>query len=109
MLYHKLNPEMQRLVDAYATRLASLPWSQRRELLAEATPLFAEDLEPEQAQLAARGFLTAILERWAYPEVNDPDQAALYLSSLSEGDRALAELYLTGGAAARGDDAEPDA
>lgn len=94
MLYDKLNPEMQQMVDAYAAQLGPLDWSRKSDLLAEAAMAFGGDPGSHSAHLAAKGFLSAVLERWASPEVSDPSQACLYLASLDEGHRAMAERYL---------------
>lgn len=94
MLYDKLNHQMRRTVDEYATRLGPLAWNQRSDLLADAAGPFVEDLEPEQARLAAKGFMTAVLERWDDPRVVDPRQACLYMLSLNPRHRAMAAEYL---------------
>ena len=94
MLYEKLNTEMRRTVDQYARRLRPLAWNRRSDLLARASVPFGEGLAPEKAKLAARGFVTAVLERWGSPEVDDPRQACLYLASLSPDHRGMAERYL---------------
>ena len=44
MLYEKLNPEMQRMVDDYARRLKVYDWGRRSELLAEVSLPFGEEL-----------------------------------------------------------------
>lgn len=94
MLYEKLNPEMQGTVDAYVERIGPFDWRRRGELLAEAAAAFGEDLAPEKASLAARGFVTAVIERLGAPAVTDPLQAGLYMSSLDAGHRALVESFL---------------
>jgi hypothetical protein len=94
MLYEKLNPDMQKAVDAYARRLAVFDWGRRSDRLAEASIPFSEGLAADKASLAARGFITAVLERWGSPAVEDPRQAALYLTSLHPGHREAAEEYL---------------
>lgn len=94
MLYEKLNPDMKKAVDAYARRLAVFDWGRRSDRLAEASIPFAEGLATDKAALAARGFITAVLERWGAPEVEDPRQAALYLTSLHPEHREAAEEYL---------------
>lgn len=94
MLYEKLNPDMQKAVDAYARRLAVFDWGRRSDRLAEAAVPFAEGLAGDKATLAARGFITAVLERWGSPAVEDPRQAALYLTSLHPEHREAAEQYL---------------
>lgn len=98
MLYEKLNRDMQKMVDDYAARLVPFAWGRRADLLIEAAHAFGEELGPERASLAARGFLTAVLERWgerpAGDELEDPRQACLYLASLDAGHRAQAERYL---------------
>lgn len=94
MLYEKLNAEMKEMVDRYATRLAPYTWYRRRELLAEAADSFGEDLPEDKARIAAQGFVTAVLERWADAEVTDPVQAEIYRASLNPEHRALAERYL---------------
>lgn len=94
MLYEKLNPVMQEAVDAYARRLAFLDWGRRSDRLAEASVPFTEGLDSDKATLAARGFITAVLERWGPPAVEDPRQAALYLTSLHPEHREAAEEYL---------------
>jgi hypothetical protein len=94
MLYEKLNAEMKDAVDAFTGRLKVLDWSRRSDLLTQAALPFGEDLPPEQAKTAARGFITAVLERLGAPEITDPQQALLYLASLDPGHRALAEAYL---------------
>src|SRR5262245_54956421 len=94
MLYEKLNREMRNTVDAYVGRIGPLGWRRRGELLAEAAATFGEDLAPEKAGLAARGFVTAVIERLGAPEVDDPFQANLYLASLDAAHRTLAERFL---------------
>jgi hypothetical protein len=94
MLYDKLNSQMRKTVDEYATRLGPLAWHRRSDLLADAARPFVEDLEPEMASLAAKGFMTAVLERWDDPRVVDPRQACLYMISLNPHHRAMAAEYL---------------
>ena len=94
MLYEKLNAAMRGTVDAYVERIGPLGWRRRGELLAEAAATFGEDLEPEKAGLAARGFVTAVIERLGAPVVEDPFQANLYLASLDATHRSLAESFL---------------
>ena len=94
MLYDKLNFEMRKTVDEYAARLGPLAWNRRSDLLAGAALPFAEDLEPELARLAAKGFMTAVLERWDDPIVVDPRQACLYMLSLNPTHHAMAAEYL---------------
>ncbi len=94
MLYDKLSPQMRQTVDAYVNRLGPLAWNLRSDLLASAAGPFVEDLAPEQAQLAAKGFMTAVLERWDDTRVVDPRQACLYMISLNPRHRALAAEYL---------------
>jgi hypothetical protein len=99
MLYEKLNANMKEMVDGYAGRLRMLSWNRRSDLLVEAARSFGEDLPPDKAPTAARGFITAVLERLE-PEalepqpVNDPFQASLYLASLDPDHRQAAEDYL---------------
>jgi hypothetical protein len=94
MLYERLNPEMQRTVDSYVARLEALDWRRRANLLTDAAPAFGEDLPEEKAQIAARGFITAVLEKLDEDEVTDPRQALLYLASLHAEHRAMAERFL---------------
>jgi hypothetical protein len=105
MLYEKLNAEMQQTVDAWVARLKVLDWGRRSSLLTESAISFAEDMPPEKSNLAARGFITAVLERLCASEdghrggsgagaVTDTRQALLYLASLDTGHRALAKAYL---------------
>jgi hypothetical protein len=94
MLYDKLNPEMRRAVDEYAVRLGPLAWNRRSDLLVDAARPFVEDLAPEHASIAAKGFVTAVLERWDDPIVADPRQAHLYSLSLNPRHRAMAAEYL---------------
>lgn len=101
MLYDKLNPEMRRTVDEYAVRLGPLAWKRRSDLLVDAARPFVEDLAPEHASLAAKGFVTAVLERWDDPVVADPLQAHLYLISLNPRHRAMAGEYLDANPQAR--------
>ena len=93
MLYDKLNSEMRRTVDEYAVRLSPLAWNRRKDLLVDAARPFVEDLAPEHASLAAKGFMTAVLERWDDPIVADPRQAHLYMLSLNPRHRAMAAAY----------------
>lgn len=95
MLYDKLNPQMRKTVDEFAHRLGPMAWHRRSDLLADAAVPFAEDLEPEMARLAAKGFMTAVLERWDDPSVVDPRQACLYMISLNPQHRAMAAEYLS--------------
>jgi len=94
MLYERLNPEMKETVDSYVTRLKALDWGRRADLLTNTAQPFGEDLPSDKAQIAARGFITAVLERLAEAEVTDPRQAMLYLASLLPEHRALAGRYL---------------
>jgi hypothetical protein len=99
MLYDKLNAEMKQTVDAWVDRLKVLDWTRRSDLLTESALSFAQDLPPDKAKIAARGFITAVLERLggaekAAEEITHPRQALLYLASLDPGHRALAEAYL---------------
>jgi len=94
MIYEKLNPEMQSTVDAYVGRIGPLDWRRRGTLLAEAGATLGAELGPEKSGLAARGFVTAVLERLGPPEVTNPFQAALYLASLDEDHRAQGERFL---------------
>jgi hypothetical protein len=96
MLYERLNPEMKATVDSYVIRLKVLDWGRRADVLADAALPFGEDLPPDKARIAARGFVTAVLERLAgedEDEVTDPRQALLYLASLHPGHQAMAEQY----------------
>jgi hypothetical protein len=83
MLYEKLNPVMQGLVDLYVQRLGPLTWKRRIDVLGEAIPAFAGELTADQAKTASRGFITAVLERLGVATVDDPFQASLCLISLS--------------------------
>jgi hypothetical protein len=94
MLYEKLNAEMQETVNAFVGRLKVLDWRRRSDLLADSALPFGHDLPPDKAKTAARGFVTAVIERLAAPEVTDPYQALLYLASLDPDHRAQAELWL---------------
>lgn len=93
MLYERLNPEMQQMVDDYAQRLQVYDWGRRSELLSEVSIPFGEELGPRQAKIAAAGFLTGVLERWGLEEIEDPRQARLYLMSLNPEHRELAGRY----------------
>lgn len=95
MLYERLNPGMKATVDSYVTRLKVLDWGRRADVLADAALPFGEDLPPDKARIAARGFVTAVLERLdeGEDEVTDPRQALLYLASLHPGHQAMAEQY----------------
>lgn len=95
MLYDKLNSQMRKTVDEFAHRLGPMAWNRRSDLLADAALPFADDLEPEMARLAAKGFMTAVLERWDDPTVVDPRQACLYMISLNPRHRAMAAEYLS--------------
>lgn len=99
MLYDKLNAEMKATVDAWVGRLKVLDWARRSDLLTESALSFAQDLPPDKAKIAARGFITAVLERLGAEddeatEVTDTRQALLYLASLDPGHQALAQEYL---------------
>jgi hypothetical protein len=99
MLYDKLNAEMKATVDAWVGRLKVLDWGRRSDLLTESALSFAQDLPPDKAKIAARGFITAVLERLGaeadeVTEVTDTRQALLYLASLDLGHQALAQEYL---------------
>ena len=104
-LYEKLNAEMQATVDAWVDRLEALDWGRRSDLLTESALTFAEDMPADKSNLAARGFITAVLERLCASEDGQPEsaeaeavtdirQALLYLASLDTGHRALAKAYL---------------
>jgi hypothetical protein len=98
MLYEKLNPEMKKMVDDWAGRLQGYGWRRRGQLLSDVALPFGEDLPPDKAKLAAAGFVTGVLERLdalePVAEVDDPEQAKLYLISLNPEHRTLAEAYL---------------
>ena len=94
MLSEKLNGEMRKMVDRYARKLRPLAWNRRSDLLVQASLSFGEEQAPDKASLASRGFVTAVLERWGAPEVDDPRQALLYLASLNPDHQALAKDYL---------------
>ncbi|MEM7048485.1 MAG: hypothetical protein AAF604_02450 [Acidobacteriota bacterium] len=94
MLYERLAPEMQQMVDTWAKRLGGVSWQRRGELLAQAAAPFGEVLEGDQATTASRGFLTAVLERMAPQQVDDPYLAALLHLSLRQDHRDLAAAYL---------------
>ena len=94
MLYEKLNGDMRKMVDQYARKLRPLDWNRRSDLLVQASLPFGEELAPDKASLASRGFVTAVLERWDAPEVDDPRQALLFLTSLNPDHQALAKRYL---------------
>jgi hypothetical protein len=83
MLYEKLNPVMKEMVDLYVRRLTPLTWKRRTEVLGEAIPAFSGELTPDQAKTAARGFITAVLDRLGETTVEDPFHASLCLISLS--------------------------
>lgn len=94
MLYERLNPQMRKTVDSYVVRIQALDWRRRADLLTDAAGPFGEDLPPDKARIAARGFITAVLERLDESEVTDPRQALLYLASLHAEHRAMADSYL---------------
>lgn len=94
MLYEKLNGDMRKMVDQYAQKLRPLDWNRRSDLLVQASLSFGEEQASDKASLASRGFVTAVLERWGAPEVDDPRQALLYLTSLNPDHQALAKDYL---------------
>ena len=94
MLYEKLNSVMKDLVDLYVQRLGPLGWKRRIDVLAEAIPAFSGELTGEQAKLAARGFLTAVLERLDETTVDDPFHASLCLLSLRLDDQEAAAVFL---------------
>ena len=93
MLYEKLDPPMRETVDAWAERLRGVPWPRRSELLAEAARPFGERFAGEQGTTAARGFVTAVLERLDEDEIDDPYQASMYRLSLHPAHRAAADAY----------------
>lgn len=95
MLYEKLNHEMRETVDQYVHRLAPLSWQRRTNVLAEASDSFAEEFDMGSAELAARGFVTAVLERLNAGEIEDPHQAYLFSLSLIPAHQILAEEYLS--------------
>ncbi len=95
MIYERLNTEMRRTVDVYVLRLLPLSWQGRTSLLAEASTPFEEQFEGNAAELAARGFITAVLERLDdVAEVDDPHQALLLSRSLLPEHRSRAEAYI---------------
>lgn len=94
MLYEKLDPPMREMVDAWAERLRGVPWPRRSDLLAEAARPFGERFEGERGTTAARGFVTAVLERLDENEIVDPYQASMYRLSLHPAHRAAAAEYL---------------
>jgi len=94
MLYEKLNDEMQEMVDQFAGRIRSLPWRRRSDLLAQAALPFVDEFDMDAARLASKGFLTAVLERLAPNEVDDPHQACLFVLSLNPEHREMADRYL---------------
>lgn len=94
MLYEKLNDEMQEMVDTYAERLRDLPWARRSDALNQAAVPFGETFGPDQARLAGKGFVTAVLERLEEEDVTDAHQAVLYRISLNPQHQAAAEDFL---------------
>lgn len=94
MLYEKLNPEMQEMVDNYAERLRDMPWQRRSDALIQAAGPFGEQFAPDQARLAGKGFITAVLERLPEDEVTDAHQAVLFRISLNPEHRGAAEAFL---------------
>lgn len=94
MLYEKLNDEMQEMVDHFAGRIRPLPWRRKSDLLAQAALPFADEFGGDAAQLASKGFLTAVLERLEANEVDDPHQACLFVISLNPEHREMAGRYL---------------
>jgi hypothetical protein len=94
VLYEKLDPPMREMIDAWAERLRGVPWPRRSDLLAEAARPFGERFEGEEATTAARGFITAVLERLDEGEIDDPYQASMYRLSLHPAHRAAADAYL---------------
>jgi len=94
MLYDRLNADMKKTVDAYVGRLKVLDWRRRGDLLAESALPFGQGLPAAQAKKAARGFVTAVIERLGAPEITDPRQALLYLASLDPDHRAMADAWL---------------
>jgi hypothetical protein len=94
MLYEKLNSVMRDLVDLYVQRLGPLSWKRRIDVLAEAVPAFSGELTEEQAKLAARGFITVVLERLGEEPVDDPFQASLYLISMNLDNQEAAAGFL---------------
>jgi len=93
MLYEKLDPGLKKMVDGYVGRLRVLSWKRRSDLVVEAARSFGEDLPPDKAPTAARGFITAVLERLKPEPLTDPYQASLYLASLDPEHRQAAEAY----------------
>ena len=94
MLYERLNDEMRSMVDTYARELRSMSWSACTNVLSGAVAPFSDCYGETEARLAARAFLTAVLERMEPQAVIDPDQALLLSQSLNPSHRALAEAYL---------------
>lgn len=94
MLYEKLNRDMRRTVDEFASRIRHLPWPRKSDLLAEAARPFADEFRGEAARLASKGFLTAVIERLEPEAVSDPHQACLFTLSLNPEHRIMADLYL---------------
>lgn len=97
MLYERLNPEMRSTVDEFVGRLQALSWEGRTCLLTEASTSFEEEFEGNEAAIASRGFVTAVLERLDdADEVDDPHQAYLLSLSLLPEHRCRVEAYLLG-------------
>ena len=102
MLYERLDPGMQEMVDTYVERLRDLPWARRSDALAQVSLPFGEALGEEhgddKVRLASRGFVTAVLERLGEDlgddTVTDPLQAVLYRLSLNPHHRLAADAYL---------------
>jgi hypothetical protein len=94
MLYEKLSEPMQEMVDHYAEKARTLPWTQTSNLIGEASKQLSEEFTGRQARVASRGFLTAVLERLEPAEVNDPLQACLFTLSLNPEHRRMADQYL---------------
>ncbi len=94
MLYEKLDPAMQQTVDEFATRLADVPWAQRSDALARVAQPFSERFDGDEARLAGKGFLTAVLERLGDEPVADPTQAVLLSLSLNPLHRQRADEWL---------------
>ena len=95
MLYEKLNDDMREMVDTYAERLRDLTWARRSDALNQAAVPFGETFGPEQARLAGKGFVTAVLERLEEDDVSDAHQAVLYRISLNPRHREAAADFLS--------------
>lgn len=82
------------LVDRWASRLATVPWPERLELLADIHEQLLEDIGDLQryAEISPQ-LLAGLVERWAAPIIVCDEQAHIYANSANESHRAASGAW----------------